>query len=77
MLGEGVRREAWVTVLLGTGRSLRPVQRLDFGCRESEQEILGEALGVTLDLFVEALGGDTVEGSEFGVQGDQVPDTDL
>ena len=41
---------------------MRPVQRLDFGEREPKHEVLAEACSVALDLFVEALGGDPVEG---------------
>jgi hypothetical protein len=68
MLGEGVRRRARIAMLLGTGRILRPVQCLCLRACEAEYEIRREAIGIALDLLVEALGGDAIEGSEFGIQ---------
>jgi len=40
---------------------LRPVQGFHLGGREPEHEILREACDVTLDLFVEPLGGHAVQ----------------
>jgi hypothetical protein len=46
---------------------LRPQRGKLFG-GELDHEICREALAVAANLFVEALGGDLVEGSELGVQ---------
>lgn len=70
MLGEGVGGEAGVAVSLGTGRKMRPVERLGFGCGEPEHEVGGEALGVALDLFVQAPGGHAVERGEVRIEHD-------
>jgi len=43
------------------------------GAGEAEHEILWKPLGVALDLFVEALGGDAVEASQLGIQDDLWP----
>ena len=70
MLGEGERRKSRIAVLLGTGRKLRPVQRLVLGAVETEHEIFGKALGVALDPLVQPLGADSVEGGEIGIEDD-------
>ena len=70
MFGEHVGRESRVAVLLETGRNLRPVQSLRLGAGEAEHEVIGEARGVALDLLVQALGGDAVEGGEIGIEDD-------
>jgi hypothetical protein len=57
-------------MLLGTGRKMRPVQRLHFGAVEPEQEVLREPLGVALHLFVQASGRDPVERGELGIEDD-------
>ena len=46
---------------------MRP-QSGGLGGGELEHEIRGEAVEVAPDLLVEALGGNTVEGGEFGIQ---------
>ena len=56
MLREGVGRDPRVAVLLGTGRILRPVQRLCLGSRETEYEVFWKSPGVTLDLLIDAFG---------------------
>src|SRR5450755_860573 len=72
VLGEGERREPRVPMLLGTGRNLRPVPGLGFGPGEPEHEIFRKPIGVALDLFVQPLGGDAVEGGQLGIQNDAV-----
>src|SRR6266705_5992064 len=68
VFGEGGGRKSRVAVLLGTGRKMRPVQRLDLEAREAEREITGKPLGIARDLLVGALGGDPVERGEFGIE---------
>ena len=72
VLGEGVGRKARVAVALGTGRKLRPVQRLHFSRRELEHEIFRKAFPVTPDLLVQPLGGHAIERGEVGVDHDLV-----
>jgi len=55
-------------MLLGTGRNLRPVQRLHIGRSEPQHEIVREAFSVAFDLFVQPLGGDAVECGEIDVE---------
>src|SRR5205814_6043066 len=68
VLGEGEGRQSRIAVLLGTGRKMRPVQRLDLGAGEAEHKIPGESLGVALHLFVEPPGRDAVQRGEFGIE---------
>src|SRR2546429_5467396 len=77
-LGEGVGREAWIAVLLGTGRKMRPVRGLGFGSGEPEHEILGKPFGVALDLLVKALRGNAIERGELRIEQHLVtaPDAD-
>ncbi|MCM2289107.1 MAG: hypothetical protein NDI67_08775 [Sulfuritalea sp.] len=48
MLDKRQGRKARIAVLLGTGRKLRPVQRLDFLERQPEHEIRRESLRIAL-----------------------------
>jgi hypothetical protein len=68
MFGEGEWWESRITVLLGTGRNLRPVQGLDLGAGAAEHEILWEPLGVALDLFVEPIGCYAVESCQLDIE---------
>ena len=70
VLGEGERRKTRVAVLLGTGRKMRPVQGIGLLGREPEHEILRKPPRVALDLLVQALGGDAVEGGEVRIEDD-------
>ena len=55
-------------MLLGTGRILRPVQRLYFGPRKPKEKVLWEPIEVALSLFVEALRSNAVQTSEVDVE---------
>ena len=48
---------------------MRPQKSALFG-RQAEHEVFGEALGIALDLLVEAFDGDPVEFGEVAVQKD-------
>src|SRR5947208_1025436 len=47
---------------------MRPVQRLDLEAGEAEHKIHRKPLGIALDLLVEALGGDSAERGEYGIE---------
>jgi hypothetical protein len=68
MLGEGVGWESRITMPLGTGRKMRPVQSLQLGAGEAEHEIGREAPRVALYLLIEAFGGDAIERGKLGVE---------
>jgi hypothetical protein len=55
-------------MLLGTRRNLRPVQSLDFVRRETDQEVLWKASGVTLNLLIGPFGSDAIKSGWFGVE---------
>jgi hypothetical protein len=46
VFGEGERRKSSVSMLLGTGRKLRPVQDFGLGTGEGKYEIVREAFGI-------------------------------
>jgi hypothetical protein len=52
------------------------LQGLGLGAGEAEHEIFGEALGVALDLLVQTLGRDAVEGGEIGIEDDPLATQD-
>lgn len=54
-------------MLLGTGRKLRPVQGIDFLATKSEHKVRWEAVQVTFDLLVEALGGRAARSASIAV----------
>jgi DNA-binding transcriptional LysR family regulator len=52
VFSEGVGWKAHVPMLLGTGRKMRPVQRLDFSTGEAKKKIFREARSVALGLLI-------------------------
>lgn len=63
---ECIGPKAWVPMLLGAGRILRPVQCFNFGPRNLKEKILWEPTEVALNLFVEALRGNVRRAERYG-----------
>ena len=70
MLREGKWRKSRIAMLGGTGRNLRPVEKLHFDGRESKHEISGKPPGVSFDGLIQAFGGYAIESSEIAIEDD-------